>query len=285
MSNSNKSDDHQPSNGNEPFELSDEEEEANEAFRDYNNSERPLIRSRAQSALRDVAEMLDSDHIGEQKRREIESAIEHLERIVECMADEPLPCITAEVLEFEDWAAYDQLRYQHSVSGNMPMLLDAFVILVENGVAPGQWILEPMAEALGRILEDPDPDLVATRLGLQAKGSGSTSPLQEYTRQLDGGQINLDMKTLIEEFGVSQMNAANAVIEKYDPKLAPKTLVNRYESRSKFPDLVRGALDKHSDELKRYSTCWLTDNAAQRFLDSFPSSAKKYLKLKRPPKT
>lgn len=285
MSNSNKSDDRQPAYRNEPFEPCDEDEDANEAFRNYNESERPLLRSRAQRALSDVAELLDREHNGEQKRREIESAIEQLERIVECMADEPLPCIAAEALEIEDWLEYDELRYQHSVSGNMPMLLDAFVILVENGVAPGRWILDPMAEAFGRILEDRDPELVATRLGLQAKGSGSASPLQEYTRQLDGARMNLDMKTLIEEFGVSQMNAANAVIEKYDLKLAPKTLINRYESRSKFPDLVRKALDKHSDELKSFATCWLTDDAAQKFLDSFPQSAQKYLKLRRPPKT
>ncbi|MCH9026342.1 MAG: hypothetical protein IIA05_04385 [Proteobacteria bacterium] len=285
MSNSNKSDDRQPSNGNEPFEPCDEVEDANEALRTYNERERPLLRSRAQKALSDVVESLDCEQYGEQKRRELESAIEHLKRIVECMADEPLPCITAEALEFEDWFEYDELRYQHSVSGNMPMLLDAFVILVENGVAPGQWILDPLAEAFSKILNDRDPELVAARLKLQAKGSGSTSPLQEHTRQLDGARINLDMKTLVEEFGVSQTKAANAVIEKYNLEHMPKTLVNNYKSRSKFPDLVRKALDKHSDELASSATCWLTDNAAQDFLDSFPPSAQKYLKLKRPAKT
>ena len=92
------------------------------------------------------------------------------------------------------------------------------------------------------------------------------------------------MKTLIEEFSVSQMNAANAVIEKFELEHAPKTLVNRYESRSKFPELVRKLLDKHSDVLGR-STVWLTDNAAQDFLKSFPTSAQKYLKSAHPSKT
>ena len=284
MSSSNESDDCQSVNRDELLEPHGEIEDVNEAYRNYNESRRPLHRARVERALTDAQELLDQEHNDKRKRREIESAIEHLERLVECMADEPLPCIAAEALEFEDWLAYDELRYQHGVSGNMPMLLDAFVLLVEDGVSPGRWILEPLAEAFGRILEDRDTSLVAARLGLQAKGSGSSSPLQEYSRQLEGAQINLDMKTLIEEFGVSQMKAANAVIEKFDLKLAPKTLVNRYESRSKFPDLVRKLLDKHSDVLGR-STVWLTDNAAKDFLNSFPPSAQKYLKSAHPPKT
>ena len=284
MSNSKKPDDSQSARPEELSEPYSEDENANEALRNYNENERPLIRSRAQRALSDVENMLDNEHNDERKRGEIKSAIEHLERIVECMADEPLPCITAEALESEDWYEYDELMLQHGVSGNMPTLLDAFVILVENGVTPGRWILEPIAEAFGRILEDRDPELVATRLGLQAKGSGSTSPLQEYTRQLEWARTSREMNTLIEEFGVSRMNAANAVIEKFDLKLAPKTLVNRYEPRPKLPDLVQRALDNHLDEHNN-SLVWLSDNAAQDFLRSFPPSAQKYLKLKHPPKT
>ena len=284
MSNSNKSDDLQSAYRNEPSEPGGKDENANDALRNYNENERPLIRSRAQRALSDVENMLNNEHNDEPKRREIKSAIKHLERIVECMADEPLPCITAEALETEDWYEYAELRHQHGVSGNMPTLLDAFVILVANGVTPGRWILEPIAEAFGKILEDRNPEMVARRLGLQAKGSGSTSPLQEYTRQLEMSRLSREMNTLIEEFGVSQMNAANAVIKKFDLKLAPKTLVNRYEIRPKLPDLVRSALDNHLDEHDN-SLVWLSDNAAQDFLRSFPSSAQKYLKLEHPPKT
>ena len=73
----------------------------------------------------------------------------------------------------------------------VPMLLAAFVVLVENDVAPGRWILDPLAEAFGRILEDQDPELVASRLGLQARGSGSASPIQDYTRQLERAFLNI----------------------------------------------------------------------------------------------
>ncbi len=268
----------------EVLEPSSEIEDANEVYRNYNESRRPLHRARVERALNDAAGLLDQEHDDSRKGREIESAIEHLKRIADCMADEPLPCTTSEALESEDWLAYDELRYQYGVSGNMPMLLDAFVILVENGVSPGRWILEPLAEAFGRILDDQDASLVATRLALQGKGSGSSSPLQDYSRQIEGAQINLEMKTLIEEFAVSQMNAANAVIEKFGLELQPKTLVNRYQSRTKFPDLVRTLLDKHTDVLGG-STVWLTGSAAQNFLNSFPPSAQKYLKSASPPKT
>ena len=268
----------------EVLESSGEIKDANEVYRNYNESRRPLHRARVERALTDAEELLDQEHDDNRKRREIESAIEHLERIVDCMTDEPLPCIAAEALETEDWLAYDELRYQHGVSGNMPMLFDAFVVLVENGVSPGRWILEPLAEAFSRILEDQDTSHVANRLGLQAKGSGSASPLQGYSRQIESAQINLEMKTLVEEFGVSQMKAANAVIEKFDLELQPKTLVNRYESRTKLPDLVRTLLDNHSGVLGK-STVWLTDNAAQDFLDSFPASAQKYLESAHPLKT
>lgn len=268
----------------EVLEPSVEIENANEVYRNYNESRRPLHRARVEKALTDAEELLDQEHDDNQKRREIESAIKHLGRIVDCMADEPLPSIAAEALETEDWLAYDELRYQYGVSDNMPMLLDAFVILVENGISPGRWVLEPLAEAFSRILEDQDSSHVANRLGLQATGSGSASPLQEYSRQIERAQINVEMKTLIEEFGVSQMKAANAVIEKFDLEFQPKTLVNRYESRAKLPDLVRKLLDNHSGVLGE-STVWLMDNAAQDFLDSFPPSAQKYLVSARPTKT
>lgn len=264
---------------------SNETEDANEVYRNYNESRRPLHRARVERALADAEEMLDQEYDDDSpKCREIQSAIDNLEQIVDCMADEPLPSIAAEALETEDWLAYDELRYQHGVSGNMPMLLDAFVILVENGISPGQWLLEPLAEAFSRILEDQDPSHVANRLGLQARGSGSASPLQGYFRQFERAQINVEMKTLVEEFGVSRMKAANAVIEKFDLELQPKTLVNRYESRTKLPDLVRKLLDNHSGVLGE-STVWLTDSAAQDFLDSFPPSAQKYLVSARPTKT
>lgn len=284
MSKPTKSNDRQPLSRNELIESNGEDEEANEALRNYNENERPLLRARAQRALRTVETMLDQDNTDEQERQEIEAAIEHLERLVECMADEPLPGITTEALESEDWYEYDESRFQYAVSGNMPALLDAFVIMVESEVAPGRWILEPLADAFDKVLEDRDPELVATRLGLQGPGSGSSSPLKEYVRQLEGAQINRDMSTLIEEFDVSQMNAANAVIEKYELELSPKTLVNRYAPRPKFPELVRKALDKHLDLVNR-PPVWLSDDAPHEFLRSFPPSAQKYLKLKRPPKT
>lgn len=283
MSNTGKSNDRLSENRDEIVESNGEDEDANEAYRNYNENERPLLRSRAQRALDDLSKSLDHED-DEQKLREIESAIEHLERIVECMADEPLPCIAADALEFEEWLEYDDLRFQHSVSGSMPLLLAAFVVLVENDVAPGRWILDPLAEAFGSILEERDPELVATRLGLQAKGSGSASPLQDYTRQLERAVIYFDMRTLIEEFGLSRTKAANAVIEKFDLTLASKTLVNSYESRAKYPDLVRSAIDKYSDGLGG-PVVWLTDNGRQDFLNSFPPSAQRFLKGIRPAKT
>jgi len=283
MSKSNKSDDHTSTAPGDQFESSRKDDDSDEVYRDYSEKERTLLRSRAQLALGDVVKLLDHDD--EEQRREIESAIEHLERIVDCMADEPLPCISAEVLEFADWTEYHELRYEHSVSGNMPMLLEAFVILVENEITPGRWILDPLAEAFGKILEDQDPEMVATRLGLQARGSGSASPLQGFTRHIEGRRINVEMKTLIEEFRLSKTNAANAVIEKLDLKLEPKTLVNRYESKTKFPDVVRRALDEHSAELKSFSRTWLSANGAEEFLSSFPLSAQKYLRKIRPAKT
>lgn len=284
MSSANEPDNQRPLDTDKPLEPDGEIEGAQDIYRRYMESRRPLHRARAERARADAKALLRKESADEQDRQRIEIAIDRLTHIIECLADDPLLCVSAEALETEDWIDYDELRYQYGVTGNMPMLLEAFVILVENDVSPGQWILEPLAEAFGRILEDQDPSLVATRLGLQARGSGSTSPLQEYPRHFERAQINWDMKTLIEEFGVSRTNAANAVIEKFSLKHAPKTLVNNYESRTKLPTLVRELLDKQSDVLGN-SQVWLTDNAAQDFLGSFPPSAKKYLKAARPPKT
>ena len=252
-------------------------------LRDYNEDERPLLRTRAQRALRDAEILLDEDS-NDEKRREIEEAIEHLERVVNCMADEPLPGITADVLETEDWLDYDLFRFHYSVNGSMPMLLAAFVTLVENGVAPGRWVLDPLAEAFARILEDQDPELVSLRLGLQAQGSGSASPLKNFDRQIERSDVYFDMRTLIEDFDLSCKKAAEAVIEKFELDTSSKTLVNRYESRAKYPDLVRQLLDKYSDGLGG-PVVWLTENGRDEFLASFPDSAQRFLKEIRPAKT
>ncbi|VUX55542.1 protein of unknown function [uncultured Woeseiaceae bacterium] len=283
MSNSKKSDDCQPSHRGEPSESRPEDDETNAVLRDYNEGERPLLRSRAQRALRDVEKMLDEDS-NEKKRRDIEEAIEHLERVVLCMADEPLPGITADALEIEDWLDYDLFRFQYSVNGSTPMLLAAFVTLVENNVAPGRWVLDPLAEAFARILEDQDPELVASRLGLQAQGSGSASPLKSFDRQIERSDVYFDMRTLIEDFDLSCRKAAEAVIEKFELDTSSKTLVNSYESRAKYPDLVRQLLDKYSDGLGG-PVVWLTENARDEFLASFPDSAQRFLKEIRPAKT
>ena len=283
MSNSKKSDDCQPSLRGEPPETRPEDDETNAVLRDYNEVERPLLRSRAQRALRDVEKMLDEDN-DDKKRRDIEEAIEHLERVVDCMADEPLPGITADALETEDWLDYDLFRFQYSVNGSMPMLLAAFVTLVENGVAPGRWVLDPLAESFARVLEDQDPELVASRLGLQAKGSGSASPLKSFDRQIERSDVYFDMRTLIEDFDLSCRKAAEAVIEKFQLDTSSKTLANSYESRAKYPDLVRQLLDKYSDGLGD-PVVWLTENGRDEFLASFPDSAQRFLKEIRPAKT
>jgi hypothetical protein len=283
MSNSNSPKDHHATDRGEVSEPKVEETESDEIARNYGENERPLLRTRAQRALRELSERLEHAD-GDRKKVELESAIEHLERIIECMADEPLPGITADALENDHWFVYDDLRFQFSVTGSMPMLLEAFVVLVENDVTPGRWILDPLAEAFGKILEERDPDLAASMLGLQARSSGSVSPLKEYSRQIERTHVYFDMRTLIEEFNLSRTKAAEAVIDKFDLGLKAKTLVNSYESRVKYPTLVRETLDKYSEGLGG-PVVWLTDNGREDFLDSFPDSAQRFLKGIRPAKT
>ena len=200
------------------------------------------------------------------------------------MADEPLSGITADALDTDDWLAYDELRTQFSVTGSMPMLLEAFVSLVDSGVAPGRWILEPLADAFDKILEDSDPKMVATHLGLQVAGSGSASPLQDYSKKIERAHVYFDMRTLIEEFDLSRTKAAEAVIDKFELDVRAKTLVNSYKPRADYSPLVREVLDKYSDGLGG-PVVWLTDNCREQFLDSFPASAQRFLKGIRPAKT
>lgn len=282
MTDREKLDEHPFEDGGKSLEINLEESEL-ERFREYSENERPLLRTRAQRALADLSERLQNEK-DDQKLLEIESAIEHLETIIGCMADEPLPGVTSEALETEEWLDYENFRFQFSVSRSMPLLLAAFVTLVENGVAPGKWILDPLAEAFDRILDEKDPDLVASRLGLQAKGSGSPSPLQEFTQQIERADVYFDMRTLIEDFGLSRTKAAQAVIEKFELELSSKTLVNSYQSRANYPELVREALDKYSDGLGG-SVVWLTESGRDDFLESFPPSAQRYFKGIRPAKT
>ena len=58
-----------------------------EVYRDYTESRRPLHRARIERALTDANKLLDQESKDRLTRREIESAIESLERLSECFAD------------------------------------------------------------------------------------------------------------------------------------------------------------------------------------------------------
>ena len=254
-----------------------------EPLREYNENERPVLRVRAQRAIAELKACVEAEQ-DEAKRREIQGALEHLERIAECMADEPMSGITSDALVNEDWLDYDDFRFHYSATGSMPMLLAAFVTLVDADIAPGRWILEPLAAAFDEILESRDPDLVASKLGLQGRGSGASSPLKNFDRRIERTEVYFDMRTLIEEFGLTRRKAAEAVVEKFELDVSSKTLSNQYEPRVKYPGLVREYLDKYSDGLEG-SVVWLTEEARDQFLDTFPESADRFLKDIRPAKT
>lgn len=271
------------SNSDDTRESEQENAKPGDPLRDYNEGERPLLRVRAQRALTELKERIESEE-NDAKRKEVGLAIAHLERIVDCMADEPMPGITSDAMENEEWFYYDDFRFHYSVTGSMPMLVAAFVALVDSGVAPGRWILEPLAEAFDEILKSRDPDLAASKLGLQARGSGSSSPLKSFERRIERTAVYFDMRTLIEDFNLSRRKAAEAAIEKYELDNSAKTLSNQYEPRVKYPGLVRELLDKYSDGLGG-PVVWLTKEARDEVLDSFPSSADRFLKEIRPAKT
>lgn len=254
-----------------------------EPLREFNENERPVLRIRAQRAIAELKGDIETEK-NEAKRKEAAEALEDLERIAECSKDEPMSGITPEALMNEDWLEYDELRFHYSATGSMPTLLAAFVTLVGADIAPGRWILEPLAEAFDEILESRDPELVASKLGLQGKGSGAASPLKNFDRRIERNYVYFDMRTLIEEFGLSRRKAADAVIEKFGLDVSSKTLSNQYEPKVKYRPLVREYLDKYSDGLDG-SVVWLTEDARDEFLDSFPDSAKRFLKDIRPPKT
>ena len=257
--------------------------ELDEIYRDFKEDRRPLYRTRAIRALKDVSERLKREEDAK-KKTELKSALPHLERIAECMADEPLAGITPDALEAEDWIEYDDLRTNYSITGSMPMLLEAFVGLVYSGVAPGRWILEPLAEAFEKTLEDCDPELVATHLGLQGRGSGSASPLQDYSKKIERANVYFEMRTLIEDFKLSRTKAAEAVIDKFELDLKAKTLVNSYKRQADYPPPVREALSKYSEGLED-SVVWMTDASREKFLDTFPTSAQRFFDNIRPAKT
>jgi len=282
MSNTIKNDDRRLSDESDAIDEESSGREMDEIFREYSEGQRPIYRTRAIRALNDISECLKREEDAQRKAK-LESALSHLERIAECMADEPLPGITADALETDDWLEYDDLRTQFSVTGSMPMLLEAFVGLVHSGVAPGRWILEPLAEAFEKTLVDSDPELVATHLGLQARGSGSASPLQGYSKNIERAHVYFDMRTLIEDFGLSRTKAAEAVIDKFELELKAKTLVNSYKPRADYPPLVREVLDKYSEGLGG-PVVWMTDDCRESFLDTFPASAQKFLEKIRPAK-
>ena len=69
----------------EAQESENESAQPGDPLRDFNEYERPLLRVRAQRALREL-EGTVNDEQSEVNKKEIESAIGHLGRVVECMS-------------------------------------------------------------------------------------------------------------------------------------------------------------------------------------------------------
>ena len=152
----------------------------------------------------------------------------------------------------------------------MYFVIKALVWSVQECLTPPAWILLSLAQGFSKHLESPNIELLPRQLGLQAVGSGKTSPHNSFVRELRMRPLLIEMVSILSSYNVSKTIAAKAAILKHESHLKPKTLVNAFNENSVMRTVL-GKVGPIQDEKTR-----------SNYYLSFPAEAKRLLRKPRP---
>ena len=158
---------------------------------------------------------------------------------------------------------------------NMYAAMEVFVRFHSLGLYPPKWALDHVTSKFKKHLGDPDPDLLASQLGISGRGSGSTNPYDEYKWWIERFDAISEMAILVSGFDITLTDAANAIITKRSMPITPKRLVNEF--RGVFGDTKRM---KYKN--RRNFSPFFDEESRDKFLSDFPRKALKFIKDKKP---
>jgi len=157
---------------------------------------------------------------------------------------------------------------------NVYFVIKAFESFVSLGIYPPKWALEELARRFKKHMANPDPQLLASQLGVSARGSGSTNPHDEYVWWQERTNAIEDMMILMGGFEITFANAARAIIEKRNLEIAPKTLMNSFREFYGDPNLFH--------RKNREFDAFFSEEDRDTFLKEFPHRTLRFIKDKKP---
>ncbi len=178
---------------------------------------------------------------------------------------------------------YDETDVPHDINisgavNNFYRLIDVFIKFVDLGLYPPKWVLDDLRSKFAKHFETPDPELLASQLGVTGRGSGVKSPYEEYVWWRDRNEALEEMIILMGGFNISFTLSARAVIAKYEMNLSEKRLMAEF--REHYGDqqhwLRRNRPESYDDPFMLDP-----ENLPQTFLSSFPRHIRKQIEKKR----
>ena len=123
-------------------------------------------------------------------------------------------------------------------------------------------------------LADPDPELLASQLGVSGRGSGSTNPYDEYVWWQKRTDVIGDMMILMGGFEITFVDVARAIIEKRNLEIGPKTLMNSFRELYGDPKLFH--------RKAREFDAFFCEEDRDTYLKEFPRRTLRFIKDKKP---
>lgn len=172
-------------------------------------------------------------------------------------------------------------EHRHSTDTiNIYAVMNIFVEFMNLGLYPPKWNLDVLAAGFKKNLSDPAPEMLAFQMGVTARGSGATSPWQEWKWWKEREPALVDMICLLAGFDISFTESARAVIEKHELPITEKRLMADF--RKSYGDYQK-FMRKNMEPIM---SPFLLDpeNGPKEFLSEFPARTARRIARKAPNK-
>ena len=177
-----------------------------------------------------------------------------------------------------------RLLRKFSDAKNIYAVFSAFIEFHKLGLYPPRWALDHMVACLQKHMNDPQPELFTSRMGVVGPTSGATSPYERFMWHDGQGRALVEMGVLRMAFDISLMDAARAVIEKFDLDVTEKRLTNKFRADGRE---MKEALSyiKAQGNFNPLQCFWPpTEKTRDQFIDSFPRRAQNIIRKNMPGK-
>ncbi len=224
---------------------------------------------KTEKLIESIGAILDIEGISASERSKSLREIAYLQTELAIVTDETADELETSELDHDTFEKYTLAKVGYIDSRNPYYVMEAFCTLFDKGVAPPRWILMAIMVWFLRHMHHPDPDKMAKQFGIKGRASGASKPYDNYVREKNRRPAFSDMYSLIRRYRISKIDAARAVILKYDISISAKSFVNAYDKFFAWLKGVEIPLIERDEESRT------------QHYQTFPVTARKYLRTRR----